>query len=444
MTSLLAVVAKAVTMVISLVCGVLTTRLILGEAGVEHYALYSLLIVLPALLTFSDLGAGAVIVQGVATSDEPREDERLSAQLTSVGRILVGFASALMLLNAIMLATGAWSAALGGAGGLPNADLAAFVCVTVFCLGVPVSVWVRIMLGLGRNHLVILLQGLISPLTLLGVFALTRLPHDDAQAFLAIASYGAALLVNVLGLSVTWRRTAPLIPRAAARVPHPRQRPGVPVMDVGWPMLAQLISYPIAVGAQRYVLAQTASADQVAEYGVVAQVFLALNGLVIAAGVALWPMYSRKRHLGELQRGPGGMAWLFAGCVVVATAAVWLVKDPLFGFISDGEIQVSGATVLAFGAMVTCIAAIYPLGMFIMDKPGIRFQVIPTLAMAGVSIVLSIVLTPILGIVGPLLGVAFALIVCQVIPYVIYIHRHRERLLAPERAEDPASVVESS
>lgn len=78
-----------------------------------------------------------------------------------------------------------------------------------------------------------------------------------------------------------------------------------------------------------------------------------------------------------------------------------------------------------------------------MDKPGIRFQVIPTLAMAAVSIALSVVLTPIMGIVGPLLGVAFALTVCQVIPYAIYIHRHRERLLAPERADDEAPVAEA-
>nr|WP_157797347.1 hypothetical protein [Microbacterium barkeri] len=92
--------------------------------------------------------------------------------------------------------------------------------------------------------------------------------------------------------------------------------------------------------------------------------------------------------------------------------------------------------------MIMLTAAVYPLGMFIMDKPGIRFQVIPTLAMAAVSIVLSLVLTRVLGIVGPLLGVAFALVVCQVIPYAIYIHRHRERLLAPERSEDPAPVVE--
>ncbi|MCH1882712.1 oligosaccharide flippase family protein [Agrococcus sp. ARC_14] len=432
MSSLLALAAKAATMAISLVCGVLTTRLILGEAGVEHYALYALLTVLPSLLAFTDLGAGAVIVNGVATSDDPRGDPQLTAQLTSVGRIVVGFAAVLMLVNTLLLVTGGWNVALGDAGGLPNAGVAAWACLTVFCLGIPVGIWVRIMLGLRRNHIVILLQGLISPLTLLGVFLLTRMPEGEGHGFLAIASYAASFVVSAIGLALTWRSTSPLIPRAAAMVPHPRRHPGVRVMDVGWPMLAQLISYPIAVSTQRYVLAQSGDAAQVAEYGVVAQVFLALNGLVLAAGLALWPIYSRKRHLGELRRGPAPMAWLFAGSVAVATALVWLLEDPIFAFITDGQIDVSGFTVLAFGLMVTCVAGVYPLGMFIMDKPGIRFQVVPTLSMALGSLALSIWLAPVLGAPGPPLGNAVALLVCQIVPFSIYIARHRERLTAKQ------------
>lgn len=431
MSSLLALGAKAATMAVSLVCGVLTTRLILGDAGVEHYALYALLTVLPSMLAFTDLGAGAVIVHGVATSDDPRHDPPLTAQLTSVGRILVAMAVVLELLNTAMLVSGGWGLVLGDAGSLPNAALAAFACLTVFCLGVPVGIWVRIMLGLRRNHVVILLQGLISPLTLLGVFLLTRVPDGEAHGLLAIASYGASFVVSAIGLSLTWRSTAPLVPRAAAMLPRPRRHPGVTVMDVGWPMLAQLVSYPIAVSTQRYVLAQAGDAGQVAEYGVVAQVFLALNGLMMAAGVALWPMYARKRHLGELRRGPAPLALLFAGAVAAATMLVWWLEDPIFGFIADGEIDVSSPTVLAFGAMVTCIAAVYPLGMFIMDKPGIRFQVIPTLAMAVSSLVLSVVLAPVLGAAGPPLGCAAAILVCQVVPFAAYIARHRERLTAP-------------
>ncbi len=446
MNSLLALGARALTMVVSLVCGIITTRLILGETDVQHYALYSLLITIPSLLTFTDLGSGAVLVNAVATSDDIRSDRRLRLQVTSVGRILLMFATGLMVVNTVLLVTGGWRVLFGDAGAIDGAALAAFLCVTLFSLTITLGVWFRILLGQRRNHLVILVQGLISPITLGGVWLLLTFGGRALDSFLATASYGASLLSAIIGFTLVARSTRPLIPDAVRMIPHWRRVPGVRVMDVGWPMLAQMVTYPIAVGSQRYVLAQFGTPTDVAEYGVAGQVFFALNGLVMAAGVALWPQFARLRHRGELRRGPYLLSLVFAGAVAAATLCVWLVSPWLFPFITQGELEVRTTTILAFGAMIMLTAAVYPLGMFIMDKPGIRFQVIPTLAMAAVSVTLSIVLTPILGIAGPMLGVCFALVVCQIVPYAIYIHRHRERLLRAESADgaEPEPEVEQA
>lgn len=430
-------------MVISLVCGVITTRMILGETDIQHYALYSLLITIPSLLTFTDLGSGAVLVNAVATSDDIRTDRRLRLQITSVGRVLLMFATGLMLINTVLLVTGGWRALFGDAGAIPGAALAAFICVTLFGLSITLGVWFRILLGQRRNHIVILVQGMISPVTLGGVWLMLTFGGRDFDSYLAIASYGASLFSAIVGFALVTRSTAPLIPDALRMLLRFRSVRGVRVMDVGWPMLAQMVTYPIAVGSQRYVLAQFGTPTDVAEYGVAGQVFFALNGLVMAAGVALWPQFARLRHKGELRRGPFLLSLIFAGAIAAATFLVWWVSPWLFGFITQGELEVRTLTIFAFGCMIMLTAAVYPLGMFIMDKPGIRFQVVPTLAMATVSIILSLVLTPILGIVGPLIGVSFALIVCQIIPYSIYIHRHRERLLGAgeePRAEAPSEV----
>ena len=443
MNSLLALGARALTMVISLVCGVITTRMILGETDIQHYALYSLLITIPSLLTFTDLGSGAVLVNAVATSDDIRTDRKLRLQITSVGRVLLMFASGLMVINTVLLVTGGWRALFGDAGSIPGASLAAFLCITLFSLSITLGVWFRILLGQRRNHLVILVQGMISPVTLGGVWLMLTFGGRDFDSYLAIASYGASLFSAIVGFLLVTRSTSPLIPDSLRMVLRWRRVPGVRVMDVGWPMLAQMVTYPIAVGSQRYVLAQFGTPVDVAEYGVAGQVFFALNGLVMAAGVALWPQFARLRHKGELRRGPYLLSVIFAGAIAAATFMVWFVAPWLFEFITQGELEVRTLTILAFGCMIMLTAAVYPLGMFIMDKPGIRFQVIPTLAMAAVSIVLSIVLTPLIGIVGPLIGVSFALIVCQIIPYSIYIHRHRERLLGAQgepKTEEPAEV----
>lgn len=431
MNSLLALLAKAATMVTSMVFGVLTARLILGTVGVEHYSLYALLVAFPALLSFTDLGAGAVVVNGVATSEDPRTDPQVRLQLTSVGRIVVGFAVATQCINTILLLSGGWELLLGDAGQIEGAPLAAFVCLSTFACGVPVGLWVRIMLGLRKNHLVILLQGLVSPLNFVLVWAVLHLDAERFSADLAVTSYAASLAVSVTGLVLTARMTAPLVTRALRDIPRPRSVPGTRVMDVGWPMLAQLLSAPIALASQRYVLAQFGTTQDVAQYSVAAQVFFALNGLVGAAGVALWPRFARQRAQDGIRRGPGWLSLVFASGIVTATAMVWLVRDQLFAFITSEQITVPGSTILAFGAMVTCTATLYPLGMFIMDKPGIRFQVIPALSMAALTFGLSIVLTQEIGVAGPPLGYAAAAIACQIIPFAIYIHRHRDRLYSP-------------
>ncbi|MET0811969.1 MAG: hypothetical protein ABWY03_02870 [Microbacterium sp.] len=442
MNSLLALGARALTMVVSLVCGVLTTRLVIGDAGVEYFAVYTVLIGLPALLAFTDLGSGAVLVNSVATDDDFRRSETVQGQLRSVWRIMIVFATVTMAINTALLVTGGWNAVLGTAGGVTGADLAAFVCLTIFCLAIPLGVWIRVLLGLRRNHIVILVQGLISPLTLLSVWLMLTIGTEVVYPYLVAGSFTATALVGLLGFLITSRVSTPLFSGAARGLLTPRRSPGLPVMDIGWPMLAQLLSPPIAVSTQRLVLAQWGTPEQVAEYGVAGQVFFALQGLVLAAGVALWPVYARRRAQGTLERGPALQSLLFGGAVIAATALVWLIGPWLFGFITGGDLVISTATILSFGLMITSIAVAYPLGMFIMDKPGLRFQVIPTLLMAFSSLGLSIVLTPIWGTAGPLLGNVIAMTVCQIIPFAIYIRLNRKRLLSAKAVGDEPVVAE--
>jgi len=415
-------------MAISLVCGILTARLVVGEAGVAEYALVSLLVALPSLVSFSDLGAGAAIVNATATSEDVRTDRSLQRQATTVARIILMFAAAVAALDVLLLVTGGWTVVLGSAAEVPNAELAAFVCVGIYCATVSLGLWQRILLGLGRNPLVILLQGIISPLSLLIVWLLLTTAPPGATSFLALGTFIATLTVALLGTLVADRLSAPLLRIVARTVLRPRAHPGARVMDVGWPMFAQLLAAPLSLALPRFILAQTASTVELAQYALAGQVFFALGALVSAAGVALWPAFSRARSRGEISRGPWRISALFGGGIVVATAVVAAIGPWFFAIVSDGEVAVPLTVVLSFGAMIALQAVLYPLGMFIMDKPGIRFQVIPALLMAASTIALTTVLAPVWGVEAPLLSNAFSVLVFQIVPFAVYIHRHRDRL----------------
>ncbi|GGC99793.1 hypothetical protein GCM10011512_28360 [Tersicoccus solisilvae] len=435
MTVTLSVVARGCSLAIALVCGVLTARVILGDAGVEYYALYTLITALPSLISFSDLGAGAVVVNATATSDDVRHDGDVRILVTSVGRIMLCFAAVGLLVDVGLLVSGAWGSILGDAGRIPGAPECAFLALCIFCAYIPLGIWQRILLGLGKNHVIILVQLFQGPINLALVWCVVSFAGRPGYPFVALSSMVAALLIAVAGFTLVWRRTSPLLRFTVRDVFRFRSVPGVRVMDVGWPMLAQLLATPLSMTMQRYILAQYAPVNEVAVYAAAGQVFFALSGLVSAGGMALWPAFARARHRGEAVRGPYGLALVFATVTAVICAVIIVVSPWLFSFITNGRLTIPLPVLLWFSAMIVAQAALYPLGMFIMDRPGIRFQVAPVLLMAASTVVLALVLTPLWGVTGPLAANTTAVVVFQVVPFALYIHRHRDRLLVRPAAE---------
>lgn len=422
-----ALLARALTTITSALFGVLTARLILGETSVEYYAAYSLITTLPALLQFTDLGSGAALVNVVASSADPDHDHNVEVTITSVGRVMVGFAGVVMVLSTVLFASGGLELLLGETGSLPGASLAAFVSLAVFAVSIPLGIWQRVLLGLRLNHLTVLIQGLAGPINF-GIVWSILLLGEDAYGFIAVSFYLTAFLVAMAGLLVARRRLPRAIVAGFKKVTNPRRYPGVRVMDVGWPMLAQMVSTPLSLTSQRYVLAQFSPAAAVAEYTAAAQVFLSLMGMINAAGLALWPQFAQQRAKGEVRTKPAVLSAAFALGALAVVALIWFIREPLFSFTTNGKVLVQPTTAIAFGLMIILQACLYPLGMFIMDKPGIRFQVIPTATMAVSSLVLAIMVTPALGVVGPVLSNCLCVLLAQIIPFSIYIGKHWPRL----------------
>lgn len=428
MNALAAMSARLVTMTVSLVCGVISARLVLGEAGVATYALMALLISIPTLISFTDLGAGAVVVNSVATTADLQNDDLLLRQVLSVSRVIAGFAGTVLVIDLVLTVTGGWGHVLGTTATVPHATEAASVCMLVFCLTISLGLWQRILLGLGRNPLIILLQGIISPCSLLLVALTLRFGPAWATSFLALATFTATLLTAVLGMVLADRLTRPLLRTVATRVLFPRRFPGARVMHVGWPMFAQLLVGPLAFALPRFILANNADQTTVAQHALGAQVFFALQALIMAGATSLWPMFAKARANGTIARGPYSLSAGFLAIIVAATAFVLVIRPWFFSVMSNGVVDVPARLVLAFGVMVAVQAVLYPLGMFIMDEQGIRFQVLPALSSVAATVALTFVLAPHAGAAAPPVANAISAATLQVIPFIIYIRLNRSRL----------------
>ncbi len=73
------------------------------------------------------------------------------------------------------------------------------------------------------------------------------------------------------------------------------------------------------------------------------------------------------------------VAWVFTGASLLVAGALCAVLPWLTHFVSAGEISLGPMLIGSFVAFVAVQAAKYPLGMYMTDARGLRFQVPPSL-----------------------------------------------------------------
>lgn len=436
---------KVLVMGTSGLLGILTSRMILSHYGIDAYAQYGLLASLPALLPFADLGIAAVVFNVIAGSKDPRTDETVHRTIVTAFRILlisgpviVGVAVAISLLNL-------WPAILGE-GLMPGGGTTVMICALIFGCGLPLTVGQRILIGLGRNGTQVAAQGVVAPFIFVCVLLSVALSLPVGN-YLSVLSYIGAVLVSVICLIISGRMMTPMLGRCIRDIPRIRAVPKLPVIAVVGPMLVQMIVLPLATQLDRILLSNFAGSDDLAQYNLAAQLFGIALQAISAAGLALWPIYAKARSANHI-RSPYRPAAMFMTGGLVLAGTMALLSPLLVRFVSSGQLHLGVSLVLAYVALVGVQAAKYPLGMYMTDERGLRFQVIPILVMLPLNIGLSIALIESVGAAGPVWAMTVSVALCQILPNLWYIRRdlarrRSARSAAPAGAE-PAGPAGSS
>mgnify|MGYP007007307742 FL=1 len=74
------------------------------------------------------------------------------------------------------------------------------------------------------------------------------------------------------------------------------------------------------------------------------------------------------------------------------------------------------------------------------DPAGLRFQMLPVLILVPMNLALSWALIAPLGAAGPIAGSVIAVIVCQLVPYALWVSADLRRRAALAAAEDRVAV----
>ena len=199
---------------------------------------------------------------------------------------------------------------------------------------------------------------------------------------------------------------------------------------------------PLGMQSDRLVLSHVAGVEQLATYNLAAQIFTPVWALVAASGMTLWPIFAKDRSTGgslnpfpiAASFGAGAMG----ASLLLAAATPWLTQ-----LASGGRITVSWTVVAAFVALMTMQGLKFPLGMFMTDAHGLRFQAIMVCGMTPFNIALSLLLARQFGALGPVVGSALSVALFQVLANALYVRR-RLRQNPGAGAAGPESAAEAA
>ena len=389
--------SKVLVMGVAGVFGLINTRIIIGHFGTDAYAQNGLLATFPSLMPFTDLGIGAVILNTVAGSEDLPRDAVVRRTLTTAVRVLLISSLVIATAGVVLGLLGAWPTLLGE-DLMDGGGATATVCLLVYAAALPLSVGQRVIVGMGRSATQVISTGVVSPaLTCMLLAAVVA--RLDAGNAVPVMSYLANTLVSLICIVVAWRATRPLLADAMRDVPRLRAVRGVRIIDTAGPQLFQSLVIPIAFQTDRLLLSHLGEDGSLAQYNLAAQLFNLLTQTVAVTGVAMWPHFAKARARGRIE-SPFAASAAFAGLggalgLLLALLSPWAAR-----VLSDGAISLPAALLAANVVNVVIEAAKQPLGMYMTDPAGLRFQMLPVLILVPMNLALSWVLIAPLGSAG--------------------------------------------
>lgn len=426
--------ARFIVLPVSAILGIVVTRLIIDNYGVETYGQYILLVGIAALIPFSDLGLTAAVMNAVAGADDPRTDTNVRSVLVACLRLLAGCSLVVMALAVIILVTGLWPTLLGSGLSSDSGPLAATLCLAIFGFNMMIAFGQRILAALGLNVVVVLLGLLQTPIVLLVLWVMIQTASDGG--FIPVASYAATTVVCFIAMVLAARKMSPML-GSAVRGAVDRRTRGGKVFNTAWPMLIQMIALPIAMSSDRLVLSLVGSLEDLTEYSLASQLFSPVFAVVTAAGFALWPVFARARAAGTAAPvSPMKLSITFAGLAAIACLILGLASRWLTELASGGEIILELDLIIAFSIFIVVQSAKYPFGMYLTDAWGLRVQAYFILGMLPVNLGLTILLIPSLGPVGPVVGSIVGVALFQLLPNWLLVRRKIRTLALSEQTSE--------
>ena len=426
--------ARSASLVPSAIATLLASRLILDRYDIDVFNAYTLVFTTMLLIPLNDLGAGAALTSAIASDGSGHPHTRRVA--LTAARVLTVSGLGLAAVALTLSAFGLWGDVLGeGAFATGTFGIAVALYGLSFVPGLGQSA----LLGANRNEMTILVQSFLAPAMCAG--AALGVAFDLDARWVIVVPGVAVLLVSLANAWLSGRVTRlhllPLLPK----VPFRRKYKGARIRGIAGPAIVIMLTSPVILQGDRFVLSHFSTAQEVAKYSITVQIWAPLVALITAAARPLWPMYAKARATGTKPISIVKVITLFVTAAAIAGGVLTLVAGPLAKVIGDDQIDLGIALPVTMWAAMSIQAAAVPIAMVMMYPAGLRLVAALSLASVPINILLSILVADPLGAPGPLLVSIAIAIFLQLIPAGVHLRRHGMGMGPPPGQAEAERVV---
>lgn len=393
--------SRVVAIVLASGSGLVTTAIVTRHLDVAEFGWLSLIIAMPMLVPFADLGIGTAVTNLVAqASNEIGRARAMAAIRRSI--VLLSVSSLLMLASmSVVTLCGWWPALLGIENGHNGVVASALVVGVAFASSLPVSVGDRVLLGLHRpaTSNFILASRWVCILTGSAVVAVS--PQSGS-----ILAYAVVHAVCLIGAALTsFLMAAKYLsshgwPKRGSSAGFDRNL----LRSHAVPTLVGTVAFSLTYQSDRIVISHVLDAADLAIYSLAASFYAPAYSIVVAVGMSAWPAIASARASGD---GEWSMRLIKIGTglallVGITGAGAFAVIGPAVGeVLANGRISTPSSLYGAFGILLALqLFPQFAIGG-LMHPSGLRLQACCMVAVCVAGVPLSVMLASIWGAAGP-------------------------------------------
>jgi hypothetical protein len=396
----------------SLVGNVLLTRMIVNAYGIDSFAAIALVMAVPTLLPFADLGLGGALVNYSSDLKAGTAPDVAKRGIAAAVRLLAMSASLFALTSVVFLATGAWTRILGPATmGVSGIELGASLILITVALSLLNAISARTLQGWRKNAFMIAVSAAGPPLALL--FASVLVSIEAPPGLLAVPTS----LVTLMVAGFYWipvLRHYPDILRDIWRT-RPTASDYKGVLSIGVSGLTISLCMIATLQSDRLLLSFLASPRELATYSLIAPLYAACWAIANPLALNLWPKYRQELASGTARTSNYARdvaLFILIGCV--GAVGLIVVGPTIVGVMAgNSNVEVPITLYLAFGLLLLVQTAQLPSAMLLTDAGGFKSQRNVSLVMMAVKLLLATLLVAQFGAVAAVMSTVAAVLLIQ-------------------------------